>query len=87
VLLAWGGTADVYMGVVDFQEMSLAFSDSLRADGHFVAECNHGMGHTIPPGGTTWGHRWLFAHEWGDEGSPFAQGLPAEFPEYCTIPQ
>jgi predicted esterase len=87
VLLAWGGTADVYMGVVDFQEMSLAFSENLRADGHFVAECDHGLGHTIPFGGPSWGNRWLFAHEWGDEGSPFAEGLTEDFPEYCSLPE
>ena len=87
VLLAWGGTADVYMGVVDFQVMSLEFSKNLRADGHFVAECNHGLGHTVPYGGPTWGHRWLFAHQWGDETSPFEQGLSDEFPDYCLIPE
>ena len=87
VLLAWGGTADVYMGVVDFQVMTLDFSEKLRADGHFVAQCNHGLGHTVPFGGPTWGHRWLFAHQWGDEGSPFDGGLSADFPDYCLIPE
>jgi len=87
VLLAWGGTADVFMGVVDFQEMTLEFSEKLRADGHFVAECNHGLGHTVPFGGPTWGHRWLFAHQWGDEASPFGAGLSADFPDYCVIPE
>ncbi len=87
VLLAWGGSADTYMGVVNFETMTLDFSQNLRSDGHFVVECNHGLGHTVPYGGPTWGHRWLFAHEWGDEVSPFAAGLSEEFPDYCTIPE
>lgn len=87
VLLAWGGSVDVYMGVVDFQVMSLDFSEKLRADGHLVAECNHGLGHTVPFNGPAWGHRWLFAHQWGDSDSPFLQGLTEDFPDYCVIPE
>ena len=94
VLLAWGGENDTYMGVVSFDEMTKNFSAALREDGHFVVECNHGpyaqagQGHTIPFTGPTWGHKFMFAHEWSDGTSPFAEtGLTDEFPDYCRIPE
>jgi len=86
-LLAWGGPNDTYMNVVMFETMMNEFSDKLQADGHFVIECNHGLGHTVPYGATPWIHKFLLAHTWKDGTSPFAQGeLGADFPDYCTIP-
>ncbi len=87
-LLAWGGPNDKYMNVVMFDTMMKEFSGKLQADGHFVIECNHGLGHNVPYGATTWLYKFLLVHTWKDGTSPFAQtGLGKEFPEYCVIPE
>jgi len=86
-LLAWGGTKDTYMNMIMFDTMMNEFSDKLAADGHFVIECNHGLGHTVPYGVTPWLSKFLLAHAWKDGSSPFAQtGLGDDFPDYCLIP-
>lgn len=88
VLLSWGGVQDTYMGVVNFDTMMNDFSAKLRADGHFVVECDHGLGHTIPYGGPTWSYEFILSHTWGDEAHVLeSSGLTGGFPAYCTIPQ
>jgi hypothetical protein len=86
-LLAWGGVKDLYAGVFSFDQQTKALSKKLREDGGFVIECDHGLGHTVPFGGTSWAVPFVLAHRWG-EPSPYAtSGLDASFPEYCTIPE
>jgi len=87
VLLSWGGEADVYMNMVNFNDMMGQFSDSLQEDGHYVVECDHGLGHTIPFNASAWVYEFLMAHQWGTTTSPFAQtGLTETFPDYCVVP-
>lgn len=85
VLLFWGGESDVYSGF-SFETASQLFSEFLRGDGHFVVECDHGGGHTIPP--NVFSAMWEFfeAHPKGLEPEPFLSGLPSSFPSYCVIP-
>jgi len=86
-LLAWGGPNDTYMNMIKFEEMMKEFSGKLQADGHFVIECNHGLGHNVPYGATTWLFKFLLVHSWKDGSSPLAQtGLGSDFPDYCVIP-
>ncbi len=85
LLLSWGGPNDIYMGVVNFANMTTDFSTHLQEDEHFLVECNHNLGHTVPYGGPFWAYRFLFAHQWGDTESPFAAGLTEEFPDYCVV--
>jgi predicted esterase len=87
VLVAWGGDIDTYAnGIIDFFDTSADLRKDLRKDGHFVLACNHGLGHTVPPGGLQFGLEFLLAHTWKDGSSPFATGpLPAVFPDYCTV--
>jgi len=85
VLLFWGGENDTYAGF-SFETASQLFSGFLREDGHFVVECNHGEGHTFPS--EVFPAMWTFfeAHPKGVSPEPYASGLPASFPSYCSIP-
>jgi predicted esterase len=88
VLVMWGGEPDTFeLGThtVDFNQQSIEFSQQLQEDGHFVVECNHGTGHTIPFDGFPVIPNWLLAHTW-DEESPFASGDLGDLPDYCLIP-
>jgi poly(3-hydroxybutyrate) depolymerase len=87
VMLMWGGPTDTYgegAEVVRFEDMSLAFSEELRDDGHYVAHCVHDGGHTVPLDIHDVLSRWLDAHTYG-EASPFAGSFDG-FPSYCAEP-
>ena len=85
LLLVDGGRSDIYGGVVNFNEMMADLTERAVADGHFVVECDHGLGHTLPGDAGLWGYEFLFAHVYGDGSSPFESGLPRSFPDYCSI--
>ena len=74
VLVMWGGESDTFQlgsRTIDFASQSEQFSEALQGDGHFVVECDHDTGHTIPIDGIGVIPAWLLAHEW-NEPSPFA---------------
>jgi poly(3-hydroxybutyrate) depolymerase len=88
VLLVWGGETDTYgSGAtgVDFDEAANAFSSSLRGDGHVVAHCDHGGGHTVPSDVGRFFATWLLAHSYGQP-SPYETEPLTGFPDYCYIP-
>ncbi len=75
-LLLHGGETDSYDAVVmviDFQAATLAFAESLHADGHFVGIGNHDLGHTLPRDAAEIAAAWLPVHQYGAP-SPFAEG-------------
>lgn len=87
VVVAWGGDTDLFDAgvlVVDFQAASQDFSSGLLADGHTVANCDHGLGHNLPFDFDDAMTPWLLEHRYG-EPSPFAGGLDAGFPAYCSL--
>ena len=90
VLVVWGGTNDTYGGggfTISFQDESENLIQNLTSDGHFVGKCDHGGGHTVPFGGSSWAQEFLFAHTWNDGSSPFQEEVPdGVFPEYCEFP-
>lgn len=78
-----GGPGDVV--IISFQDASERYLASLRAAGRFGFICDHGMGHTIPQGNaqaSVW--NFFFDHPWGTAPSPYAAGLPQDFPDYCA---
>jgi predicted esterase len=83
VLLTWGGVTDTY-GPFSFDTSSRYLSDALRDDGHFVAECLHSGGHTVPNGAADYLWTWFDGHERGGE-TPFEDGLPSSFPSFCDL--
>ncbi len=85
VLLTWGGPTDTYGGY-SFDEASQNLSEKLRGDGHFVVECVHDLGHTIPPEAEDYLLNFLEDHpKWVDP-EPYEAGLPSFFPEWCAVP-
>lgn len=84
VLLNWGGADDLY-GPLSFETATEGFSSELLADGHFVIDCDHGLGHSIPddPMGMAW--PFFQDHPKFVDPEPWSE-LPSSFPEYCWIP-
>ena len=79
-----GGDTDNVFNT-DFQAASKAYYASFKAAGHFVAICNHGMGHSIPLDAAPSVALFFAANGFGVSPSPYASGLPAGFPGYCTL--
>jgi hypothetical protein len=72
--------------VVDFATQSLILDNDIIARGGFAVDCDHGGGHGGAPmdlRDASW--EFLKAHPYGTKPSPYANGLPATFPSYCTI--
>src|SRR5207249_4421201 len=87
VLIAWGGSSDIFAGIVNFATMTQSFSDHLAALGFYMVHCNHGGGHTVPQGGFQWGFDFESPFTLGGGETPFA-GASARggFPDYCVFP-
>ena len=85
VLGSFGGENDIFGGVINFHDMMLTLFDDLKKDGIFSVQCDHGLGHTVPPEGVSYATEFLFQHTFGMEKSPFEAGLTDPFPSYCKI--
>ena len=59
--------------------------DNVKKKGGFAIECDHGGGHMIPSdaGAAAW--KFMQAHPFKTNSSPYASGLPAAFPSYCKL--
>jgi predicted esterase len=84
VMTLHGGANDNV--IVNFGDTSRALADALTPLGAFVVECNHGSGHCgAPPSLHEAAWEFMLAHPFGTQPSPYAQGLPTSFPEFCEI--
>jgi len=88
VLAVWGGASDTAVrGMVEFEPRMTDLVAKLKAAGHVVVGCNHGLGHTVPMGAIYWAYPFLAAHVWKDGSSPFSNGPSGvKFPNYCEVP-
>ncbi len=84
MMLVWGGPTDTYGGY-DFHEATLAMSQSLRDDGHFVVECMHTDGHNPPDEAKDMAWAFFDAHP-ASADAPWASGLPDSLPAWCEVP-
>lgn len=82
-LIIHGGPTDEV--VISFMDASENYWTVLNTGGQFAAICNHGGGHSIPTDARP--SVWLFFqdHPWDTVPSPYAQGLPGSFPNYCSL--
>jgi poly(3-hydroxybutyrate) depolymerase len=73
------------MLILDFAVQSRAYLDDLKKKGGFAIECDHGGGHMIPSdaGAAAW--KFMQAHPFKTNPSPYASGLPTAFPSYCKL--
>lgn len=77
----WGNPAYEF-----YQEQSEKMADILKAEGSFPIVCNHGGGHGEPPKANqqvVW--QFFQDHPYNVTPKPYANGLPSDFPSYCTI--
>jgi poly(3-hydroxybutyrate) depolymerase len=88
-VLLHGGTADTYdmtVQVLHFDQFAANDAAFLNDHGHDVILCNHGGGHHVPGDFASDELLRFFAdHPRGTVDSPYASGLPATFPGYCTF--
>jgi hypothetical protein len=84
-MIIHGGDNDIFGGVVNFKTLSLGWFNQLKGNGNFTFLCDHGGGHTIPPGYGASVANFFFAHPFGTEPSPYAGGLPDDFPDDCSL--
>ena len=82
-MLFYGGPND--MVIINFADATKTYHDALTANGQFSFTCNHNMGHTVPADGTASAWKFLQDHPFGTQPEPYAAGLPAGFPKYCTL--
>ncbi len=83
-MLIWGGPTDLYNGF-SFDVATTDFSEDLRADGHFVVECDHDSGHIPPDSPATLTWDFFNEHPKGHD-SPWESGLPIHLPSFCSLP-
>jgi poly(3-hydroxybutyrate) depolymerase len=80
------GAMDVDKVVIDFGTASMDMDKVIAAAGGFAVDCNHGGGHVAAPADLkAAGWEFVKAHPFGTKPSPYAGGLPANFPKYCMI--
>ena len=88
-LIIYGGKTDEWSAVVlviEFDTMALSDTEYLNAYGHDVVLCNHDSGHTIPYDFMGLQVIEFFAaHPRDTMDSPFADGLPDDYPSYCEV--
>lgn len=78
-----GGGSDVV--VVGFEQASNDYAAYLGANDNFSLVCDHGGGHQIPDVQDSV-MQFLSDHPYGTAPSPYAQGIPDDFPPYCETP-
>lgn len=87
-LIAYGGTGDnysLYVTTLQFDEAASTDSDFLAGRGHDLVICNHESGHTIPGAFMSGQITTFLADHPRSTSSPYlTDGLPANFPAYCS---
>ncbi|HEY5927007.1 MAG TPA: hypothetical protein VIV11_35210 [Kofleriaceae bacterium] len=91
----WGGSTDTCGGVLNFGAISQNLEMGLTTGNHFLVECIHNCGHSVPPfeagmGATAFESLWQFGLDhpfWLYPGeSKYKQsGMPADLPPWCGI--
>src|SRR6185503_16267165 len=78
--------SDVREVLVDFGTTSKILLDALVPSEAFLVNCNHMNGHCGDSAALV-EQSWEFmkAHPFGTKPSPYAGGLPEDFPDYCEI--
>jgi len=84
-VVSWGGEDDISNGQ-DFHALAGSMMDTLSGDGHFIAGCDHGLGHSLAPEMWPYAFRFFQDHPQGVDPLPYSSTvLPSEFPDYCFI--
>src|SRR5262245_36002353 len=91
----WGGSTDSCgSGLLNFGAISQTLETQMVQGGHFLVECIHNCGHSVPPfeasgGSSAFKSLWQFGLDhpfWLDPGeSPYTSGLPTDMPAWCGM--
>jgi hypothetical protein len=84
VMIAYGGSTDVFPPFNFYNTSSNYFND-LKANGHFTIMCDHGEGHSVPQAIVIAAWQFLRDHPYGVTPEPYAAGIPATYPPYCSL--
>ncbi len=76
---------DFGKGSEDYYELLTVDGEGIFANKHFAIICDHGGGHTIATDALDSAWQFLQDHPFGTDPSPYAGGLPASFPAYCSL--
>lgn len=79
-IITWGDTEDKI-----FKTLAESYFDKLTGYGFFSMMCHHTGGHIQPGGVRDRALDFLLAHPFGTDPSPFASGIPANYPTYCGL--
>jgi len=83
-MASWGGETD-YAVEQNFHTFAVALLDDLGRRNHLVIACDHGGGHVWDPALNRAMWRFFNDHPLDGEPRTYADGLPDEFPEYCSV--
>ena len=83
-VMAFSGGAQDQV-IISFAETTADLVQHLASDGSFVLACDHGLGHTVPPGGLSAAWKFLQSQTHGVSESPTAATGAKGFPSYCQV--
>ena len=72
--------------IMDFAQASASYEADIKKRGGFSIDCNHGGGHMMPSGIAPSVWQFMKDHPYKISPEPYASGIPAGFPTYCTLP-
>lgn len=84
VMTMHGGANDNV--IVNFGTTSSNLNGAITSQGGFAVDCEHGIGHCGAPASLherAW--EFMLSHPFGTKPSPYAAGLPADYPAFCEI--
>jgi predicted esterase len=85
-MIFYGGATDISpVDGIPYTDASRRYLDLLVSHGRFAFLCNHGGGHNVPQDSQASAWRFMQDHPFGTSPSPYAMGLPAGFPRYCSL--
>jgi dienelactone hydrolase len=86
IMTAHGSFDADFVAPAHFKTTSLDECTDIASRGGFAVDCEHSAGHCQVPSEVT-AAQWTFvkAHSFGVKPEPYAAGLPANFPSYCSI--
>lgn len=79
-IITWGDAEDKI-----FRTLAESYFDKLTSYGFFTMMCHHTSGHIQPGKVVERALDFLLEHPFGTDPSPFAGGIPNDYPSYCGL--
>ncbi|MCB9739618.1 MAG: prolyl oligopeptidase family serine peptidase [Deltaproteobacteria bacterium] len=85
-LVTWGGPTDMAYSQ-NFDTLAKGLIANLTEKGHVHHDCEHSLGHKIPPNYVGFVWSWLSAFDRDSKDDAHAGKLPAGAPDFCSVPK